>query len=89
MSDLKDIPAPEGYEWGRHGPWEMPEWMEQFRDCIGDTGGNPVEWIISLGGKDTKGNIILAAIASCVYSQLSLLTTLHNRGLLKEAGEGD
>ena len=80
----KEIPAPKGYSWGEHGPWEMPEWMEKFRESIVDTGGNPVEWLMSLGGKDTGCNAILGAIATSVYAQVALLIALHRRGLLKE-----
>lgn len=70
------------YEWGQHGPWELPEWMEPYRDLIGDTGGNPVEWLMSLSGKDTKSNIILGALCVSVSAQVTLLMRLHKGGFL-------
>jgi hypothetical protein len=77
------ISPPEGYVWGIHGSWVMPEWMEPYRGLIADTGGNPVEWLMSLGGKDTKSNLVLGVLAISVSAQVSLLCTLHAKELLK------
>lgn len=85
MTDEKKIPIlPDGYTWGKHGPKTLPEWMDKYRDIITDTGGNPIEWLISLGGEDTKNNIALAFLTVSVCAQIRLLSNLHDKGLLKE-----
>lgn len=65
--------------------WTMPDWMEPYRDLIGNTGGNEIERLMNLTGKDTAGNVILGALCIAVDSQVGLLHALKNKGLLKEA----
>lgn len=63
-------------------PWVMPEWMEPYREMIGDTGGNPVEELVN--DHDTTGwnNVIRAAMIVSVTSQVSLLHRLRDAGRL-------
>lgn len=63
--------------------WVMPEWMEKYRELITNTGGNDIERLMSLTSKDTRGNIILGALAVSVDSQINLLQRLKNEGFLK------
>ena len=67
--------------------WEMPDWAEPYRDCIRNTGGNSVERLMNLSGEDTKGNVVLGALAVSVDSQFSLLCALKSKGYLKEVQE--
>lgn len=63
-------------------PWVMPEWMEQFRDIIQNTGGNSIENLVNDTTSNTFNNPIRAALCIAVTSQVGLLITLHNRGEL-------
>jgi hypothetical protein len=85
MSDLTIEERMEGYEWGSNGPWTMPSHLERYRGLIIDTGSNPIEWLMSLSGKDTWNNVVLAALCVSVNAQLVLLERLYKEGLLTDA----
>jgi hypothetical protein len=55
-------------------PWVMPEWMEQYRHLILNY-GNSIENAMSGEGTFPVDSVIVV--------QVTLLTTLHNRRLLK------
>jgi hypothetical protein len=62
--------------------WEMPAWMEPYRDFITNTGGNSIESL--LNGKATRVQINAprALLEVSVEAQVSLLERLHKEGLL-------
>jgi hypothetical protein len=62
-------------------PWVMPEWMEPYRDLIGNTGGNSVEELYN-DRTTAQVNLIRAALALAVRDQVDLLYRLHSRGML-------
>lgn len=62
--------------------WTMPDWMEKYRDDISNTGGNKVEDLMNDNHTSAAINYIRAALIMCVISQVSLLQTLHKKGLL-------
>lgn len=66
--------------------WTMPKWMEPFREHINNTGGNPIEELVNDDG--TNSNVVVnaprALICVAVKCQVSLLETLHEKGMLKE-----
>ncbi len=64
--------------------WKMPGWMEKYRDCICNTGGNSVEELANNHSADIETNAPLALICVAVKTQIGLLITLHNKGLLKD-----
>lgn len=68
-------------------PWSMPDWMEPYREFIGNTGGNPIEELVN--DKTTNGlnNYIRAALIVSVESQVHLLHRLHSQGLLRERAD--
>ena len=61
--------------------WIMPEWMEPYRKCFNNTGGNTVEELLN-DQTTPETNIVLYVLICCVRSQALLLTMLHERGLL-------
>ena len=69
-------------------PWVMPEWMEDYRDLIGNTGGSSVEELMNDHKTNGFNNVIRAGLIVSVDSQVALLTALHARGLLlaRESG---
>jgi hypothetical protein len=62
--------------------WAMPEYLEKYRDLIGNTGGNPIEDLMNDHESDIRTNAIRALLCVAVKSQLSLLERLHERGHL-------
>lgn len=62
--------------------WVMPEWMERYRDCICNTGGNPIEELMNDHTTTADNNIIRAAIIISVDSQINLLYSLKTKGFL-------
>lgn len=67
--------------------WQMPEWMEKYREQILETGGNEVEDLIDRL-RNEKGlsqtNIIVWAMAYAVETQTRLLIRLKKEGLLAD-----
>lgn len=66
--------------------WEMPEWMEKYREHIGNTGGNSVEDLLDRLANEKslmKTNWPVAVLAIAVESQVDLLKRLHRAGLLE------
>lgn len=68
------------------GVWEMPDWMEPYRDFIGETGGNSVEDLLHRL-KTTEQlaftNLPVFALAISVQAQVTMLARLHEAGLLR------
>jgi hypothetical protein len=62
--------------------WLMPDWMEPYRELINNTGGNPIEELLNDRHTTAQVNLIRAALIVAVTSQVHLLTTLHNQGML-------
>lgn len=69
---LGDTCASNGKKWGTRGPWEMPAWMERYRNTICGTEGHPVEWIMSLSVDDALTED-MANICIQVQTQVILL----------------
>ena len=67
---------------GPYPVWEMPEWMEPYRELIGDTGGNPIEELMNDHETVAQVNLYRAAICISVKDQVGLLYRLHSKGLL-------
>lgn len=61
--------------------WKMPKWMKGYESMIVNTGGNDVEEMVN-GNADPFINLPLSTLQACVKSQVSLLTRLHDAGLL-------
>lgn len=61
--------------------WTMPKWMKPYEALICNTGGNNVEEMYN-GNADPFSNLPLSTLQACVKSQVILLTTLHDKGLL-------
>ena len=64
--------------------WKMPKWMEPYRVYIRTTGGNPIEELMNDDGTNSNifNNAPRALICVAVKSQVSLLTVLHEKGVL-------
>lgn len=62
--------------------WEMPQWMEAFREHI-FTNGEPVEDLVR-DESPWQTNAPRAIIAATVKSQVGLLTRLRRAGRLTE-----
>lgn len=62
-------------------PWVMPEWMEPYRELIGDTGGNSIEELYN-DETTAQQNLIRAALALAVRDQVNLLYRLMHGGHL-------
>jgi hypothetical protein len=67
---------------GKKKPWIMPAWMEPYRQHIWNTGGNRIEDLVN-GDADPLINLPLSTIQACVKSQVGLLQTLHQKGMLR------
>ncbi len=63
--------------------WTMPEWMEPYRECITNTGGNSVEECMNRE-VNFFANHVVAVLFACVKAQVILLNRLHEEGLLNE-----
>jgi len=61
--------------------WAMPEWMERFRGCICNTGGNSIEDCMN-GNADPIINLPLSTIQFGVKSQVGLLYAMHKQGMI-------
>lgn len=66
--------------------WTMPEWMEKYRDLIGNTGGNPIEELMNDHDTNASNNFVRCALIIAVESQVGLLIRLRNEGYLKQGG---
>lgn len=67
--------------------WQMPEWMERYREYIGNTGGNSVEELLDRLANESglmKTNFPVAVLAIAVESQVDLLERMHRAGLLED-----
>ena len=66
--------------------WVMPEWMEPFRKFINNTGSNSIEELENDDGTNSNvfNNAPRALICVACHCQVSLLETLHEKGLLKD-----
>jgi hypothetical protein len=64
--------------------WVMPKWMESYRNMICNTGGNPIEELMNDNTTTMNNNIVRVALIISVDSQISLLTKLHDKGLLND-----
>lgn len=64
--------------------WVMPKWLESYRDCIGNTGGNSIEDLMNDDGTNSNlfNNAPRALICVAVKSQVNLLERLHKQGRL-------
>lgn len=65
--------------------WEMPAWMEPYRDLLVNTGGHSIEDLMSLDSSEVSGAIdpTLALLCLSVKSQVALLMRLHGAGKLR------
>ena len=63
--------------------WEMPDWMEKYRDIIVNTGGNSIEDCMNRNDVNIFNNAPLALIQSSVQSQVTLLILLKATGDIK------
>lgn len=61
--------------------WTMPEWMEQYRPFINNTGGNSVEDLMN-SDADMRTNMPLAVLSMIVKGEVALLRRLHDEGKL-------
>ncbi len=64
--------------------WVMPEWLEPYRDLIGDTGGHSVEELMNDWTSGFHDNYMRAARMMAVNAQIELLRRLRGEGLLLE-----
>lgn len=62
--------------------WEMPEWMEEYRECFTNTGGNTVEELMN-NNSDMFSNAPLAALSIACIAQVGMLTQLKAREFIK------
>jgi hypothetical protein len=62
----------------------LPEWMQPYIQHINNTGGNDVEELVNDDGTNSNvfNNAPRALICVSVKSQVQLLKTLHEKGLL-------
>lgn len=63
----------------------MPEWMEKYKELIGNTGGNDIEELMNDDGTNSNvfNNAPRALICVAVKSQVRLLELLKKKDLLK------
>lgn len=61
--------------------WTMPEWMECYRDCIVNTGGNSIEELMN-GDADPRVNLPMSTLQCSVKSQVAMLNVMRKRGML-------
>jgi hypothetical protein len=64
------------------GKWELPAWMEPYRDLIGGTGGNRIEDLMSTNKENMCDAFMHAAFMFAVDAQIDLLHRLKAEGLL-------
>ncbi len=57
--------------------WQMPAWMEPYRDRIKTTGGNSVEDLMNDRDSNMHNNCVRAALCIAVKSQVAMLEHLH------------
>lgn len=64
--------------------WKMPKWMEEFRSCFHNTGGNSIEELMNDDGTNSNvfNNALRALLCIAVKSQVALLEELHELGVL-------
>lgn len=74
--------SPKSGESSKPKKWKMPEWMEPYRECFNNTGGNSIEELMNRC-TNVFVNAPLALIELGVRCQVNLLTKLHNEGRLK------
>lgn len=67
--------------------WIMPDWMEQYKDMIVNTGGNSIGELMNDDKSTTFNNAPRALICACVKSQITLLEKLYEKGLLVELND--
>lgn len=63
--------------------WVMPEWMEPYRGCIVNTGGNSIESLMNDTSTNMFNNALRSALIVAVQSQILLLWDLHHKNLLE------
>lgn len=63
--------------------WVMPEYLEKYRDLIGNTGGNAIEELMNDNHTDAFTNMFRSAMIVSVDSQIRLLERLYEKGFLK------
>lgn len=64
--------------------WVMPEWMEQYREYITNTGGNSIEELMNDRDCNARSNHIRWVIICMATAQIHQLMQLHKHNLLKE-----
>jgi hypothetical protein len=64
--------------------WTMPEYLEKYRDLIVNTGGNSIEDLMNDKHTTHFANHVRSAIIVAVKSQIALLESLHERGMLNK-----
>ncbi len=67
--------------------WIMPDWMEQYKDLIVNTGGNGIGELMNDNKSTAFNNAPRAIICVAVKSQISLLEKLHDKGLLVDIND--
>jgi len=65
------------------GKWKMPEWMEPYRGCIANTGGNSIERLMNGPPATVQVNAPLALIQMSVEAQIEMLHRLKKEGWLR------
>ena len=63
--------------------WVMPEWMENYREYICNTGGNPIEELMNDSGTNMFNNHVRMGLIIAVKSQVTLLERLHNESVIE------
>lgn len=66
-----------------HNKWVMPDYLEKYRDFIGNTGGNSIEELMNDIETDAFNNVVRSALIVSVESQINLLKRLYKHGFLK------
>ena len=61
--------------------WSMPPWMEKYRDCFNNTGGNSIEDLMNRE-VNPQVNLPVWVLKVAVESQVNFLLKLHKDGLL-------
>ena len=69
--------------------WKMPEWMEPYRGSICNTGGNPIEELMNDHRTSGFSNLVRASLIVSVRSQITLLHSLHKKGILEALTGGE
>ena len=71
--------------------WKMPAWMEKYRDLFVNTGGNSVEELMNMSGREANlwNNAPLAALCIAVESQVVFLDRLRRAGMLAREDVGN